>query len=113
MAPQLQRQATELMEDVGYSKDEIQALWQYGQPMSARDSRFQSLIAELVDLRGKYRKAKTALDRGKKAKVPPVTRPGTASTKADSESADLEGLHKKMASSGKVEDAVAFLSGRG
>lgn len=113
VAPGLQRQAAELMEDKGFSKDEILQLWEFGQPLSARDARFQSMIAELVDLRGKYRKAQTALDRGRRAKVPQLVKPGTPATKADAASADLEGLQQKLAKSGRPEDAVAILAARG
>ena len=113
-APELQKAARELMEDVGYSQDEVTAFWEYGQPLSARDSRFQSLIAELVDLRGKYRKAQSALDRSKKAKkLPPVVRPGAAPTKEEASQKDLEAQYQRLAKSGRVEDAVALLSARG
>lgn len=108
-APKLRKMAIELLEGVGFSREEIVSMWQEGQPLSARDHRFQGLIAELVDLKRRVKNAEANLTRAKAKPKPPVNRPGAARQKVDVASEERKRALEKLDQTGSIQDAVAFL----
>ena len=108
-AEKLQKQAVEVLEDVGFSQEDIQAAWIGGQPLSIRDSRVQLLIRDAV----RWRAGQKAAARAKAKPAPQsVTRPGVSPQKGERESAQAKDLHEKLLKSGRAEDAVAILAAR-
>lgn len=108
--PKLQKAAVEYLEDVGYSRDEIADFWNNGQPLSARDYRFQSVIADLVDSKRRLKNAEQAVSRARAKPSQPVVRPGSPKPKGSEKSEEHERLQARLKQSGRVEDAVALLS---
>lgn len=107
-AAQLQSEvAGMLVDDYGFSKDELQQHW-FGKPTSLRDHRWQLIVADALA----YRKAKAAAKTAAKKPVPPVQRPGTAPAKGEAAAVDLKILNDKLTRSGSIDDAVALLNAR-
>ena len=111
-APKLQKMAVNLLEDIGYSQDEIRDLWANGQPLSARDYRFQTLIARLVDVESQLKSAKANVSKAKAKPKQPVNKPGnqSSSPRQDATSERLKALKEKADKSGRVEDMVAYMN---
>lgn len=108
-AAQLQGEVAKmLVDDYEFSKEELQASWM-GRPLSLRDHRLQLVIADALA----YRSAKAKAKEAARKPVPPVQRPGTAPTKGEAQAVDLKILKDKVRSSGREEDAVAYLMARG
>lgn len=74
-AAKMQGAAVSALRDVGFSEDELGALWNGQMMMSLRDGRVQSLIADGV----RYRQGQSAAKKVVASKaLPPVQRPGVA-----------------------------------
>jgi len=94
-----------LIDDVGFTDKEVSEWWA-GQPMSLRDSRVQKVFVDAFA----YRKAKAGAKEAAETRkpVPPVQRPGTASTRGESQNVALKIANDKLSRTGKLEDAVAY-----
>jgi hypothetical protein len=110
--PKLQRTAVNMLEDVGFSQEEVVNAFVHGQAISFRDSRIQTLIARLVHFEAKDRRAQSALAKAKTKPSQSVTRPGVATDKGEQSSAHAEELRQRLHKTGKVEDAVALIANR-
>lgn len=107
-ATKAQAQAREALIDVGFGEDELAAMWERGSPLTLRDHRLMLLVRDAV----KYRNAQKAAKTAAKKPVPPVQRPGTASTKGEAQAVDLKILSDRLDRTGSIDDAVALLNAR-
>ena len=73
-----------------------------------RNAIFQRMMYDA----GKYRLMMKAKDAALARPVPPVQRPGMATTRSERERTDLRALSSKLSSSGDIKDAVALYKAR-
>jgi hypothetical protein len=73
-----------------------------------RNATFQRMMYDA----GKYRLMMKAKDAAVAKPVPPVQRPGTATTRSERERADIRTLNTKLSASGDIKDAVALYQAR-
>ena len=73
-----------------------------------RNAIFQRMMYDA----GKYRLAMKAKEAAATQAVPPVHRPGTASTSAERAHADVRTLSARLSNSGDIKDAVALYRAR-
>ena len=73
-----------------------------------RNATFQRMMYDA----GKYRLMMKAKDAALTKPVPPVQRPGMATTRSERERADLRMLSSKLSASGNIKDAVALYQAR-
>jgi hypothetical protein len=73
-AAALQREAVNVLKEIGFAEDELARNWNGQQALSLRDQRLQMLIRDAV----RYRQAQKAVQKAPVKSVPPVTRPGAA-----------------------------------
>lgn len=106
--PQLQNEALSLLKERGFSEDELTRYFHGAEKISVRDHRVQLLVRDAV----KYRAAQKAAKEAKAKPQTPVTRPGVAPAKGAQKAAAVQELQTKLARSGKVTDAVAFLKAK-
>ena len=66
----------------------------------------------LIIFRGMHRLMMKAKDAALARPVPPVQRPGMATTRSERERTDLRALSSKLSSSGDIKDAVALYKAR-
>lgn len=104
-AQQLQNEAVELLEEKGFSKEEIEALWAGRKPLMARDHRFQLLVRDAA----KYRAAQKALPSAKAPSSQPAVKPGIPPSKGERRASTVTALEQKLARTGKPQDAVELL----
>lgn len=107
-ATKAQAQAREVLIDLGFSEGELAAMWEQGQSLSLRDHRVMLLVRDAM----KYRTAQKAAKTAAKKPVPPVQRPGNASSKGEGQAVDLKILDQKLSRSGSMQDAIALLNAR-
>lgn len=104
-AEKLQRAAVETLTDIGFARDELEALMMGRKPLHARDHRVQLLVHKAA----RWDQAQKAAANAKAKSTPPVTRPGTAPDKGGAKVAAFRDAQQKLARSGRPEDAVALL----
>lgn len=106
-APQLQAQTREYLVDQGLSQPELEALWSGQSGISLRDHRTQMIIRDAV----RWRNAQKAVKKPQKqAKpVPPVQKPGTASSKGERRQEHFKSLDTKLDKTHNRADAAALL----
>ena len=108
-ADKVAKGAIALLEDIGFSQDDLGRLWSGQASVSLRDHRLQLIIRDAL----RYREAKTALPKARVAPVAPrVQRPGSPVERARDSSSALSALDKKLDSSGKWKDAAELLIAR-
>ncbi len=107
-ASKIASSAMATLEDHGFSKQDLSALWHGQTNVSLRDHRIQSIILDAV----KYREAQKAVPAKVSKPVPPVQRPGSSQPKASAEEAKLKNLERNLEKSGDLKDAVAFMMAR-
>ncbi|MBR0756609.1 hypothetical protein JQ604_30905 [Bradyrhizobium jicamae] len=73
-----------------------------------RNAIFQRMMYDA----GKYRLMMKAKDAATSRPIPPVQRPGAASSRAERASADMKALNARLSSSGNIKDAVALYNAR-
>jgi hypothetical protein len=73
-----------------------------------RNATFQRMMYDA----GKYRLMMKARDAAVAKPVPPVQRPGMATTRAERDRTDLRTLSTKLSASGDIKDAVALYQAR-
>lgn len=104
-ASQLQTEARALFDDVGLTSDEFDALAAGKSGISIHDHRVQLIVRDALRFRAAQRAAKAAPAKP----VPPVQRPGTAASRGEKRSADIETLKNNLKRTGSVKDAAALL----
>ncbi len=97
-----------MFKDLGFSQQEIAGAWEQGQPISLRDHRIQLLARDAM----RYRTAEKARKAAQPKAVPPVQRPGVATSRGESSSTHIRDLTNKVKSTGSVDAAVALLRAR-
>lgn len=108
-ADKVSRGAITLLEDMGFSQEDLGKLWSGQASVSLRDHRLQLIIRDAL----RYREAKTAVPKAKVAPVAPrVQRPGSPVERVrDSERANAA-LDKRLDSTGSWKDAAELLMAR-
>jgi hypothetical protein len=109
-APQAAKEAfTYMTETVGFTPEEVERLWN-GDKISLRDARVQTLIYEGM----KRRAAVKALDKAvkeaaaKPKPIPPVQRPGVATTRNESRATEIDNLSRRLdEGSGGIREKLA------
>jgi hypothetical protein len=90
----------------GIEADEFMRLFN-SEPLM-RNATFQRMMYDA----GKYRLMMRAKEAAATKPLPPVQRPGAATTRAEREHADLRTLSAKLSSTGDIKDAVALYHAR-
>jgi hypothetical protein len=104
----LQKAAVNVLKDLGFSDQELGASWNGSSNLSLRDHRMQLLIRDATLYREAQAKAKTVTAKP----VPPVQRPGVASSRGASQDAELRSLAERLNETGNAKDAAAYLRAR-
>jgi len=98
-------QARDMLEDLGFTPDELGRLWNGQERISLRDHRMQLLLRDGVKYREAQQKAKAALERP----VPHVQRPGPAPARDADADERVRSLDNRLTTSGTLRDAAALL----
>ena len=93
--------ALRTLKDVGFAEDELAKAWNGEMAISPRDHRFQVLVYEA----SKYRELKANPPKPSAKPIPPVQKPGIATTRADTSKAEVEGLRSKLKNAKGIEAA--------
>lgn len=93
--------ALKTLKDVGFAQDELEKSWNGEMAISPRDHRFQLLVYEA----SKYRELKANAAKPAPKPVPPVQRPGIATTRADTSKAEVEGLRNRLKTAKGIDAA--------
>src|SRR5215472_7564159 len=107
-AAQLQRQALAVLSDLGFDEAELVPLWNGQKELSLRDHRLQLLIRDATLWREAEKKAKAAATKP----VPPVQRPGAATSRQGTDEARVQHLTQRLEQTGSLRDAAALLRAR-
>ena len=107
-AARLQKQALNVLKDIGFSEDELGKSWNGQGDLSLRDHRVQLLVRDAIMWRDAQAKAKAATTKP----VPPVVRPGAATAQPAAREQELQSLSKRLDQTGSLKDAAAFLRAR-
>jgi len=103
-AQKLADAAAAVYRDVGFSDQELQALWSGQASISLRDARLSQVVIDAA----RWREAKANAAKAVKPGLPPVQRPGSASSRPDTASAEIQALEKKFSQTGSLKDAHAL-----
>jgi hypothetical protein len=93
-----------LQEDYGFSHEEMLNAW--NGPF--RDHRVQQMLLDAA----RYRQLKKNPPKPTAKPVPPVQRPGTASSANAGTEAEIKALEQKLQKSGSIKDAAALMAAR-
>jgi hypothetical protein len=104
-AAKVAESAKATLKDVGFTDQELSALYHGKLSLSLRDARVQQLVVDAV----RYREAKSAVKPAPKS-VPPVQRPGVAQPRGQGEA--VQALKDKFEKTGGLKDAAALLIAR-
>ena len=96
--------AVSVLEDVGFSKEDLAKAWNGKQAVSLRDHRLQLLILDAI----KYREAKTNAAKPAPKPVPPVQRPGTSKPATNSVDDEIATLTRRVSQTGSIKDMTAL-----
>jgi len=107
-AQKLADAAAAVYRDVGFSEDELRALWSGQASVSLRDARLSQIVIDAA----RWREAKANAARAVKPGLPPVQRPGAAASRPSAGEVDIQALEKKLEQSGSIKDAVALREAR-
>lgn len=105
-SPEVRTKAGEAMQTLGYSEKEIGELFDHRMIVGAVE--LADLRAEVEQLRAEKAEARKSVKRVRK-EVPKITKPGKPAGGVRVQRGKLEGLRKKAAKSGRVEDAAAVI----
>jgi len=100
----LQGAAVELLQEKGFTPQELTDLANGKERVSIFDHRIQSLILDGV----KYQEAQKAKPKAIAKPVPQVQRPGVAQPKGAAADASVQALSQRLSSTGSVKDAFAL-----
>ena len=101
----LNNEAKAMFLEAGFSEADLTGAWEYGQNIGLRDYRMQTLLRDAL----RYRQAEKARRAAQPKSVPPVQRPGVASSRGEVTSSHIRDLKNRLNATGKVDDAVALL----
>ena len=107
-AAQLQRQALAVLGELGFDEAELVPLWNGQKELSLRDHRLQLLIRDATLWREAEKKAKAAATKP----VPPVQRPGAATSRQGTDEARVQHLTQRLEQTGSLRDAAALVRAR-
>jgi hypothetical protein len=107
-AAELQKKALAVLSDLGFDEAELAQSWNGQKDLSLRDHRVQLLIRDATLWREAQAKAKAAATRP----VPPVQRPGAATSRAGTDEARVQHLTQRLEQTGSLKDAAALLRAR-
>lgn len=105
---QLQSAAVELLQDKGFTAQELNDLASGKERVSIYDHRIQSLLLDGL----KYHEAQKAKPVAVAKPVPPVLRPGAAPPRGAAKAENLQALKQQLDRTGSVDDALALLTAR-
>jgi hypothetical protein len=98
--------AAETLLSYGFAKAELQGMMSGYAPVTLRDSRIQSLIADAT----RHRMAKEAVRTARPAPLPPVIRPGAGGSHQAATDEEVERLDRRFSRSSSLKDAAALLA---
>jgi hypothetical protein len=104
----LEHAALGMLRELGFSDQELTALYQGRADLSLHDHRLQLLIRDGVRLRDAQKAAKEASLKP----VPPVQRPGVAQPRGAAQDAVVQSLSKRLEQTGNLKDAARLLAER-
>ena len=107
-AVELQKQALAVLGDLGFDEAELIPLWNGHKELSLRDHRLQLLIRDATLWREAQAKAKAAAVKP----VPPVQRPGAATSRQGTDEARVQHLTQRLEQTGSLRDAAALVRAR-
>jgi hypothetical protein len=107
-AAELQKEALAVLSDLGFDEAELAQSWNGQKDLSLRDHRVQLLIRDATLWREAQAKAKAAATKP----VPPVQRPGAATSRAGTDEARVQHLTQRLEQTGSLKDAAALLRAR-
>lgn len=93
-----------LKEELGWSEDRIGKLWNGAETISLRDAAVQQTIRDAA----RWRAAQAAAKAAPKQSLPPVQRPGTASTKGDAQATHIKNLETRLDRATTTRDQIAI-----
>lgn len=93
--------ALRTLKDVGFAEDELAKAWNGEMAISPRDHRFQVLVYEA----SKYRELKANPPKPSAKPIPPVQKPGIATSKSDQSASQINALKDKLKSAKGIEAA--------
>ena len=105
VAAAMVQQAGELLRDLGFTPQELDALWHGQGTVSLHDHRIQLLVRDGMKYREAQAKAKAAQQRT----VPNVQRPGPAPARNADADERVKDLTQRLDQSGSLRDAAALL----
>jgi len=97
--------AGKMLNDYGFSNEELNALYFNGGAISFRDHRMQLLIRDVL----RFREAKAHVTTAAKRPVPQVQRPGVAEPRSARDEDRIKDLDRRLNQSGSARDAAALL----
>jgi hypothetical protein len=107
-AAELQKKALAVLGDLGFDEAELAQSWNGQRDLSLRDHRVQLLIRDATLWREAQAKAKAAAQKP----VPPVQRPGAATSRAGTDEARVQHLAQRLEQTGSLRDAAALVRAR-
>jgi hypothetical protein len=107
-AAKVQKSAATYLSDLGFSQDDLAAMWNGEKDLSLRDHRVQLLIRDGV----RYREAQAQAKVKAVKTVPQVQRPGVARPSPTEADARVQALTQKFNETGNLKDAAALLAAR-
>ncbi len=97
--------AGKMLNDLGFSNEELNALYWNGGAISFRDHRMQLVIRDAL----RFREAQTNVKTAAKRPVPQVQRPGVAEPRSARDEDRIKDLDRRLNQSGSARDAAALL----
>ena len=104
----LEQAAVGMLRELGFSDQELGALYQGRTDLSLHDHRLQMLIRDGIRFRDAQKAAKEASSKP----VPPVQRPGVAQPRGAAHDAVVQNLTKQLDQTGNLKDAARLLAER-
>jgi hypothetical protein len=104
----LEHAAVGMLRDLGFSDQELTALYHGRADLSLHDHRLQLLIRDGV----RFRDAQKAAKQASTKPVPPVQRPGVAQPRGAAQDAVVQNLTKRLDQTGTLKDAARLLAER-
>jgi hypothetical protein len=104
----LEQAAVGMLRELGFSDQELDALYHGRTDLSLHDHRLQMLIRDGI----RFRDAQKAAREASSKPVPPVQRPGVAQPRGAAQDAVVQNLAKRLDQTGNLKDAARLLAER-
>jgi hypothetical protein len=104
----LQKAAVGMLQELGFSDQELNELHQGRRALSVHDHRVQLLMRDGV----RFRDAQKAAREASTKPVPPVQRPGVAQQRGAAQDAVVQNLTRRLDQTGNLKDAARLLAER-